>query len=100
MKLKNRELRNIANVIPGHRSTRMRNVKERHDDAEDPAVDDAPVRDAADSRCRIHGPPRTGDGPLHVHLSTRACPRDRKTHAHAFMLLLATHPDPLKEASK
>ena len=69
-------------------------VKERCDDAEDPDDDD--------SRYRIHGPPRTGDGPLHVHLSTRACPRVRKrhAHAHAFMLLLATHPDPLKEASR
>ena len=59
---------------------------------EDPAVADVPVRDAADSLCRIHGPPRTGDGPLHVH--TRACPRVRKrhAHAHAFMLLLATPP--------
>ena len=61
---------------------------------EDPAVADVPVRDAADSRYRIHGPPRTWDGPLHVHLSTRACPRVRKRHghAHAFMLLLATPP--------
>ena len=98
MKLKKRERRNIAAATPRHpawhRSARMRNAKERHDDAEDPDVDD--------SRCRIHGPPRTGDGPLHVHLSTSACPRVRKrhAHAHAFMLLLATHPDPLKEASK
>ena len=52
----------------------MRTMKDRHVDAEDLAVDNAPVRDAADSRCGIHGPPRTGDGPLHDPCS----PRDHK----------------------
>ena len=116
LNLKNGELKTIANVITGHRSTQMRTMKDRHVDDEDD-LDARPRLLLIVGRCGIRGPPRTGDGPVHDRCSPRPSPSRgmmRRTEQHMpagpqnartchegyWLMLLATHPDPLKEASR
>ena len=76
LNLKNRELKTIADVITGHRSTQMRTMKDRHvDDEDDLAVDNAPVRDAADSKADVEFMALRGQGTGHCMTDAHLGPR-------------------------